>query len=183
MSSRAKPEAVNPIRSAEKLIEKYEIDKPAVPVERIAKREGARVQYGPLDKELSGMFFIKDDIPIIGVNSLHHPNRQRFTIGHELGHMMLHRDMLESGMVHVDKEFAILRRDALAESGTDQIEIEANRFSANLLVPDALLDAVIGDNLRMADSEQEIEALAKKFKVSAMTLQFRLQNWLRAKGG
>lgn len=181
MTSRTTSEQTNPVQTAELLIEKYKVAQPAVPVERIAKREGARVQFGPLDKELSGMFFIKDGVPIIGVNSLHHPNRQRFTIGHELGHMMLHRELLEGG-VHVDKELAILRRDALAHSGTDQIEMQANQFAAHLLVPDVLLDAVIGDDLKMADSEQELEELAKRFKVSAMAMQFRLQNWLRARG-
>lgn len=170
-----------PIQVAFSLIEKYEVKAPAVHVERIAKQEGAQVRYGPLDKELSGMFFVRDGIPIIGVNSLHHPNRQRFTIGHELGHMLMHREMLEGG-VHVDKELAILRRDALAQTGTDKIEIQANQFAAHLLVPDVLLDAVIGDDLKVADSEQDLEALAKRFKVSTMTMQLRLQNWLRARG-
>jgi Zn-dependent peptidase ImmA (M78 family) len=38
------------------------------------------------------MIYISDGMPIIGINSLHHPNRQRFSIGHEIGHLVLHRN-------------------------------------------------------------------------------------------
>lgn len=84
------------------------------------------------------MIYISDGTPIIGINSLHHPNRQRFSIGHEIRHLALHRN-LTSGKVHVDKEFLVqlptLNRDAASALGTDLIEIEANRFSAELLMP------------------------------------------------
>lgn len=166
-----------PIQAASALLAKYAVNAPAVPIERIAKGEGARIQFGPLDKDLSGMFFIKEGVPIIGVNALHHPNRQRFTIAHELAHMTLHRELIGEG-VHVDKELAILWRDSKAAAGTDSIEIEANQFAAFILVPDNLLDAIIGDNLSLTDSEQEIETIAKKFKVSALMMQLRLRNWL-----
>ena len=53
---------------------------PPVPVERIAKALGAQLRFSPLDDELSGMLYVKEDTSIIGVNVLQHPNRQRFTI-------------------------------------------------------------------------------------------------------
>jgi Zn-dependent peptidase ImmA (M78 family) len=56
-----------------------------VPVDRIAKGLGAQLRFSPLDEELSGMIYISDGTPIIGINSLHHPNRQRFSIGYEIG--------------------------------------------------------------------------------------------------
>lgn len=168
------------IQAALEILTRYAVTAPAVPVDKIAKQEGARIQYGPLDKDLSGMFFVKDGVAVIGVNSLHHPNRQRFTIGHELGHMALHRELIGSG-VHVDKELAILYRDVTAATGTNKIEIEANNFAAYLLVPDFLLDEVIGDNFALAANEQEIETLAKKFKVSLLTMQLRLRRWIKQK--
>jgi len=73
-------------------------------VEKIAKELGAQVRFAPFDDELSGMVHIKDGVPIIGVNSLHHPNRQRFTIAHELGHLEFDREMITSS-IHVDKGF------------------------------------------------------------------------------
>ena len=96
------------------LIEQHGIKTAPVPIERIARALGVKVQYAPFDGELSGMAFIKDGVPIIGVNSLHHPNRQRFTLAHELAHIQLHRDQLENA-VHVDK--GSLRRDLLSAAG------------------------------------------------------------------
>ena len=57
-----------------------------VRIERIAKVHGIRIRYEPLDDELSGMIFFKDNQAVIGVNAHHNPNRQRYTIAHELGH-------------------------------------------------------------------------------------------------
>ena len=96
------------------------------------------MRFSPFDDELSGMVYIKEGTPIIGVNSLHHPNRQRFTIAHELGHLELHRPMITSS-VHVDKNFPALMRDPRTATGTERIEIDANRFAAELLMPGARL--------------------------------------------
>lgn len=94
----------------EGLRQRFGMNAMPVPVERIARALGAQLRYSPLDNEISGMIFIRDGAPIIGVNSLHHPHRQRFTIAHEIGHLELHRDELAAS-VHVDKSFPILHRD------------------------------------------------------------------------
>ena len=63
---------------------------PPVPINRIAKALGIQLRFSPLDEQLSGMIYIRDGVPIVGVNSLHHPHRQRFTVAHECGHFLLH---------------------------------------------------------------------------------------------
>lgn len=93
-----------PQARASLLLQQFDMINAPVPVDRVAELLGVIVKFFPLDKELSGMIFIRNDHPIIGVNSLHHPNRQRFTIAHELGHFLLHRKHLEN-KVHVDKQF------------------------------------------------------------------------------
>jgi Zn-dependent peptidase ImmA (M78 family) len=122
------------------------------------------------------MIFIQDGVPIIGVNALHHPNRQRFTISHECGHLVLHRDQLDSE-VHVDKSFPVLLRSGLSSQGTNKIEIEANRFAAELLVPSALLDQALTDTPSDIEDDAPLEALARKFRVSKQTLEYRLKNY------
>lgn len=118
------------------------------------------------------MAFVKDGKKVIGVNSLHSVTRQRFTIAHELAHFVLHLERLET-KVHVDK--GVLRRDTLASEGTDDVEIEANTFAAEFLMPKSLLvTALAGKNLDLEDDEA-IASFAKKFKVSPMALQYRLQ--------
>ena len=133
------------------------------------------LRVSPLDDELSGMIFIRDGIPIIGVNALHHPNRQRFTIAHEIGHLELHRDAVTEE-VHVDKQFKVLMRDANSSTGTDRMEREANQFAAELLMPQQLLlDAL---DLRPVDIDDEspLNELARKFKVSRQALEYRIRN-------
>jgi Zn-dependent peptidase ImmA (M78 family) len=148
-----------------------------VAVDRIAKGLGARVSYSPLDEELSGMIFIKDDIPIIGVNSLHHPNRQRFTLAHEIAHLRLHRDHITEA-VHVDRRFAesVLRRDPASATGTQRLEIEANQFAAALLLPRSRLEELLDAAELDIEDERALEYFARKFKVSKATLQYRIRN-------
>jgi Zn-dependent peptidase ImmA (M78 family) len=146
-----------------------------VPVDRIAKSLEAQLRYSPLDEEISGMIYIKDGIPIIGVNSLHHPNRQRFTIAHEIGHLELHRDVI-SAHVHVDKQFPILMRDSTSAFGTELIEIQANQFAAELLIPTAFLNQALGNKPFDIDDETPLDALAKKLRVSKQALEYRIRN-------
>lgn len=144
-----------------------------VPVEKLIKRRDIRVQFSPLDQELSGMALVKDGVALIGVNALHHPNRQRFTMAHELGHHVMHRTYIE-GTVHVDKGFAILRRDTLATQGTDKMEIEANAFASELLIPRDLIEPIIDAGDIDLDDVDRLQTIAKRFKVSLSALQYRL---------
>lgn len=158
---------------AQRLLSRFSVSSPPVPVDKIAKWLGATLQYAPLDQELSGMAYIKDGQPIIGVNSLHHPHRQRFTIAHEIAHLVLHRDYI-SANVHVDKAFKLLR-DPVAATGTDALEIEANAFAAELLMPmDWLKEAMALEG--ELDDEASILAVSRKFKVSKSAIQNRLMN-------
>ena len=144
-----------------------------VPVERIAKSEGIRLEYAPLDDELSGLAHIRDNVPIIGINALHAPNRQRFTLAHELAHVCLHRRELERA-VHVDR--GSLRRDALAAEGVDPIEIEANAFAAEFLMPTGLLIPVLERHPVDLEDDDAVAALAKRFRVSDAAMRYRLNS-------
>lgn len=163
----AKPDT--PHVRARQLLNRPGIQSAPTPAERIAKALNAQVRFSPFDDELSGMIYVKDGVPIIGVNSLHHPLRQRFTIAHELGHLELHREMIESA-VHVDEDFPAnfpaLMRDPKSATGTERIEIEANEFAAELLMPEALIvQALIGKQFDIED-DRPIEELEKRFRVS-----------------
>jgi len=158
--------------AAQALLATHGISAPPVPVEKIAKLEGAKVEYAPLNQELSGLAHIRDGVPIIGVNAQHSVTRQRFTLAHELAHVKLHRAELERA-VHVDK--GSLRRDALAAAGVDRKEIEANAFAAELLMPQAMLaEALKGRTVDLEDDEM-IEKLAKRFRVSVTAMRFRFE--------
>lgn len=165
----------DPCVRAQQLLARLGIQSAPTSVEKIAKALGAQVRYSPFDEELSGMIYVKDGVPIIGVNSLHHPNRQRFTIAHELGHLELHRQMITSS-VHVDKNFPALMRDPKSATGTELLEIQANQFAAELLMPRTLIDQALAGNQFDIDDDGPIEELAKKFRVSKQALEYRIRN-------
>jgi Zn-dependent peptidase ImmA (M78 family) len=172
---------VDPVQRAQQVLEAHNVRNFPVPVDKIAKALGAQLRFSPLDDELSGMIYIKDDIPIIGVNALHHPNRQRFTIAHEIGHLELHRDVISaSGAVHVDKDFAvsILNRDSASAAGTNLMEIQANQFASELLMPRQLLEQVLGGKSFDIEDAAPLEALAKKIRVSKQALEYRIGTFL-----
>ena len=160
---------------AQSLLDNNGVTAPPVPVERIAKSLKAQLRYSPLDDELSGMIYVKEGTPIIGVNALHHPHRQRFTIAHECGHLVLHKAQI-SKVVHVDKAFPMLMRDSVSAAGVDEMEIEANFFAAELLMPEALLTKTLDNEPFDIDDESAVNALARSFKVSPSAMRFRLGN-------
>ena len=159
---------------ARALVEKLGLKAPPVPVEKVAKGLGVKIEYNPFDDELSGMAFLRDGKPIIGVNSNHHPNRQRFTIAHELGHIMLHRSRLDA-VVMVDKSKNFLPRDSNSAEGTDPVEIQANAFASELLMPAQLVRKVLSESQRDLNDDEYLIALAKRFRVSLPAFQFRLE--------
>ena len=158
----------------EKLLEEHGVTKAPVPVEDVARKEGAELRYLPYDGDLSGMIFRDETRTVIGVNSLHHSNRQRFTIAHECGHMLLHRGKGQE--VFVDRTYWINRRDDISAQATDPEEIEANRFAAELLMPRALLEADLADQPIGIKDEEAIERLAKRYRVSVPAMTFRISN-------
>ena len=160
-------------KCARELLERYSITSAPVPVERIIKKRGIALQYAPFEEDLSGMAYINDGVAIIGINALHHPNRQRFSAAHELGHHLLHADLLRDA-VHVDRGIRVMLRDEVSSHGVDENEVMANNFAAELLMPRVLLAKAMDEGEIDIEDDTQIEAIAKKFRVSAAAMRFRL---------
>jgi Zn-dependent peptidase ImmA (M78 family) len=146
---------------------------PAVDIKTLAEAQGAIVVEEPNDEQTSGFIFrVAGSPPIIGVNANHSPNRKRFTIAHELAHLVLH---IKSG-VHVD--YAVMKmRDARASKGTDEEEMEANRFAAEVLMPRSFLEADLAAlGPIYADDEKAIANLASRYEVSPQAMAIRLSS-------
>jgi Zn-dependent peptidase ImmA (M78 family) len=155
-----------------KVLKEAKIDKPPVPVEVVARKLGAQLSYSPYEGDISGMLFRQDDGTIIGINSLHHPNRQRFTIAHEIGHMLLHKGV----EIRVDRAFRVNLRDDISSKAVDREEIEANRFAAELLMPEQMLISDLKGHEIDFENEANLRHLSTKYRVSLQALTFRLMN-------
>ncbi len=71
--------------------------------------------------------------PEIVVNSNHVEGRRRFTMAHELGHILLHWGWPQKKLNK--NEVSILYRNENSEQIDNMVEQEANEFAAQLLLP------------------------------------------------
>lgn len=139
----------------------------------IAGDLNAKIIPNDLDAaQLSGFAFHKDGSRIIGVNSNESERRQRFTIAHELGHLFLHN----SKTVNYDKGGVMMFRDNHSSSGSDIKEIEANRFAAELLMPERSIrkDTTELGAFDLVNDTGVIATLAEKYNVSEQAMSIRL---------
>jgi len=167
------------IAAARRVLRAHHRSRGAVNVMAIANSY-AHVMPEPLSDEISGMLVplsAGHDHPwAIIYNSTHPTVRQRFTIAHELGHVLLHAFTSP----HADLGFRVRFRDPDSSSGSVREEIEANQFAAELLMPkEAVLREAAKVKLDFADPDmdaQKLAHLADKFDVSTTALSFRLAN-------
>jgi Zn-dependent peptidase ImmA (M78 family)/DNA-binding XRE family transcriptional regulator len=152
-----------PQRAAREVLDQLGRTRLPIPVEQVAEACGAHVLREEFEDALSGVLIALDGWAVIGVNETHAMTRQRFTIGHELGHHLLnHHDRF-----HIDLGPA----DAYGTPpGYDwQSERAANDFAAELLMPADLVRAEF-------DPAIQVPALARTFEVSPLAMSYRLVN-------
>lgn len=144
-------------------------------VDALASCIGLQVNYTPLDDDYSGLLVIRDGTAVAHINKLHHPNRQRFSLAHEIGHFVLHEEQQTSGeSAYVDKSMRLYHR-ADREFGQDaRMEWQANVFAAEILMPEQLLRSKIFDEGYDLEDENDVSRLAVVLKVSEQALAIRL---------
>jgi Zn-dependent peptidase ImmA (M78 family) len=163
-------------RKAELLLQEVGITKAPVDVYRIAKHLDIKIVDAPNVDGFSG--FLHRPVggkATIGVNRSDNPRRQAFTIAHEIGHFLLH----DSEQVHVDKAggVSIMLRNTASSSGTDEKEIQANQFAAEVLMPKTFLSKDIDafESLGLIEEEQ-VKRLAGKYAVSIQAMSIRIDS-------
>lgn len=157
-----------------------------VDLEKVLASLGVWVHDEDMDDETAGVLIVKGEQRHILVNKDHPPNRRRFTIAHELGHLVLHDDAGDgdaSGQrMFIDRQIRVYQRVGEATSAvyqqegsltTVQQEREANAFAACLLMPThhvtrAALERDLFDEVSVA-------SLARNFGVSEQAMSIRLQ--------
>lgn len=123
---------------------------------KIAKAYGLSVFTANFPREISGQIYYEKKEII--VESTDYITRQCFSIAHELGHYLLHKENLEC------------KREALTYQSTNEKECEANYFAAELLMPRDEILFLIGNNYNL-------DSMAAYFGVSSVALLNRLNEF------
>lgn len=167
-------------QAASDLIHRAGITKTPTPLHRIATFLNAEIHQQTFEDMVSGVLLIQGNERHIMVNKAHHPNRQRFTIAHELGHLVLHH--ATGDRLFIDTHLRAYQRRGSASSGayeepgsttTPEEEREANQFASALLMPRSLLLAMTEG--REYWDELDVASLAAQFGVSEQAMTIRLR--------
>lgn len=154
---------MNPGQRAEALITQYGISEPnELEIEAIALDNGLTVEYQDLmgcEATLAG--FRDRAIATIKPSTIR--GRERFSIGHELGHWEMHRG--RSFRCRVDEPDQNLVSEQV-------LEVEADLFASHLLMPSQIFNPVVKSLGN--PGFREIERLSEQFQTSMLATSFRL---------
>lgn len=119
---------------------------------------------------LSGAIELKNNKFTIYVNKEHHINRQRFTICHEIGHLVSYQNNSFSKKL-IDNKGGLLRD--LTEPGSlsfeeEQAELEADKIAATLLMPQSHIKQLLQRKYNPLD-------IARELGVSSLAVSIRLR--------
>ncbi|MCE9650010.1 MAG: ImmA/IrrE family metallo-endopeptidase [Parvibaculum sp.] len=155
------------------ILDKYLSDYP-VKLGQLAKELGVTVKISSLGTGLSGQISREGNHYVIRVNRSEARERQRFTIGHELAHYLLHRHVIDSSPDGI-------RDTVLYRSGApERIEYEANRLAADIVMPLPLVERELRNCFGGIVTEATIESLASRFEVSKAAMEIRLSTFAEA---
>ncbi|MEV5710260.1 XRE family transcriptional regulator [Actinoallomurus sp. NPDC052274] len=122
---------------------------------------GVDVAVVELGAGFDGLAVSADDVKLIVLATSHIPARQRFTLAHELGHLLAGDDQ----GIHLDRD---IFDDAQAR---DPSEKRANAFASAFLMPEGVLREAVGST---GLTDQTFARLASDLMVTPSTLAYRL---------
>jgi Zn-dependent peptidase ImmA (M78 family) len=157
---------------ARKCLKKQGVTAPPVPVEEIIRAEGFHLKLVEYPDDTSGESWWKEGVGYIEVNRRHHRNRQRFTMAHELGHLVMRHVRYRS------EDLSVLERPPPGEEeeegetidleARDPVEVEANQFAAELLMPRQLFKKDL-------EAGMAAPGLAQRYQVSEEAVWWRIR--------
>lgn len=112
-----------------------------------------------LASDVSGKLEYKDGFWMMSVNLQHPEVRQRYTLGHELGHYLNHRDSVKSF------EDTVYFRNKQKSS----MEYMADQFAARLLMPENDVNELVKSGVKT------VKEMSLKFGVSLEAMKYRLE--------
>jgi len=166
---------ISPHTISEKILSIWGVKEPPVPIIEILKALGFRIfeqEYKEEDRELSGFIAIDNEYrnkfgtdKIISLNTADNQGHKRFTLAHELSHYIF--DFNPRVMASYSNPYITYEADK-------PIEKDANRFAANLLMPEKIF---IKEYKRLKEEGlglyDIVGKLSEEFLVSAKAIEKR----------
>ena len=149
------------------ILDQYMSEHP-VKLGQLAKDLGVAIRISSMGTGMSGQITRDGTGYVIKVNRNEARERQRFTIGHELAHYLLHRHVIDSSPDGI-KDTVLYRSGA-----PERIEYEANRLAAEIVMPRKRIEKELHDNFGGVITEATIESLASRFEISKAAMEIRL---------
>ena len=128
----------------------------------IASVLGAMVTMDALGPDIAGKIARAPKGYIITINNRDVRTRQRFTLAHEIAHLVLHKDLIGDGV----EDNVLYRSTKLS----DDVERQANRYAADILMPAGVVRRYF------KSGQRAISELASIFEVSPEAMRIRLIN-------
>ncbi|MQY26047.1 XRE family transcriptional regulator [Nocardia aurantia] len=129
-------------------------------IDAIERRFAVDIAVEDFDGDFDGLTWRHENVHLILIATSRVPGRRRFTLAHELAHLLAEDDQ---GLV-VDVEQGPQR---------PQSEVRANAFAASFLMPEREVRELLGPD---EIGERDFAQLAWKMRVTVRTLSFRLYN-------
>lgn len=138
----------------------------------IAEKLGIKVMEAKFKYDnISGLIQRKSGRVTIYIREADNAFRKRFTVAHELGHLVLHMDDEEDeNFVDSDAIFARNSDFGFYDATDRQKEKEANAFAAELLMPEQKVKE------HFEECFYSPELMSAKFQVSTQAMEIRLRN-------
>ena len=121
----------------------------------IVEDHGVRIFSTEASDHFDGISAWADDIPVIAVNLKHDSVRRRFTIAHELGHILL--------------EFE-------DEQDSREREKLCHAFAGSFLLPKDVIFSELGSNKRSKIAVLELQKLKEIYGISIQAIMVRIYN-------
>jgi len=120
------------------ILEKFHITAPPIDVFAIANQLGFPVKGVSMEAEEVTSFTDFNGKRIF-INIEDDKFRQTFAVARELGHLILHLEIISKN----PQIYKLFMKSSVMDGGIETVEAEANEFAANLLVPTKLLTIAV----------------------------------------
>ena len=162
-----------------------------VEIELIAEKIGIKIIPIPgLKRDIAGVEgFIKPDLTEIVVDEgvyFNYPSRARFTIAHEVGHFVLHKQVYDKIRAEMNPEtfedYATFLLEQITEEDHGWIEWQSSEFAGRVLVPGRELKIKLEELINSRKTLQDdammpvVDELAEYFDVSSYVIGRRIKN-------